>query len=218
MIPKMHQGLKGFIFDMDGIIIDSEPLWKKAEKEVFSSLGVQLTEELCLITERMTTSEVTKFWFEKFPWEGKTLKSTENSVVNRVSELIKKEGKAIKDVKDFIKRIKLAGFKIGLATNSPAILIPVVLEKLELSNYFDVIASSEFELVGKPNPSVYKTALRKLNLDAKECIAIEDSNSGLMAAKRAGLKTVALSSENKKSEYADHQIHHYNEFDFSIVN
>lgn len=180
-------------------------------------MGVELTEELCKITERMTTSEVTEFWFEKFPWEGKTLKSVENSVVERVSELIKEEGKAIKDVKHFLKKIRLAGFKIGLATNSPAVLIPVVLEKLGLSDYFDAIASSEFEFEGKPNPSVYMTALRKLNLDAKECIAIEDSNSGLMAAKRAGLKTVALSSQNKMSEYADHQIHHYNEFDFSLV-
>lgn len=61
---------KAVIFDMDGVIVDSECLWKQAEQEVFSSLGVQLTDEYCTITQTMTTAEVTRFWFEKFPWNN----------------------------------------------------------------------------------------------------------------------------------------------------
>ena len=57
--------MKAVIFDMDGVIVDSEPFWQQAEGEVFSSLGVQMNSELCKITQRMTTSEVTKFWFHR---------------------------------------------------------------------------------------------------------------------------------------------------------
>ncbi|PRX39289.1 HAD family hydrolase [Salegentibacter salegens] len=57
---------------MDGVIIDTEKIWKQAEKEIFSYFGVQVTEEHSKITQSMTTSEVTKFWYEKFPWTHKS--------------------------------------------------------------------------------------------------------------------------------------------------
>ena len=60
-------GKQAVIFDMDGVLIDTEKIWKQAEKEVFSSLGVEVTEENAKLTESMTTSQVTQFWFSKFP-------------------------------------------------------------------------------------------------------------------------------------------------------
>lgn len=212
--------IEAIIFDMDGVIIDSCGIWKKAEKEVFSSVGVKLSEDLCKLTETMTTTEVTKFWFDSQPWKNKSLKEVENGVIKRVAHLIKEEGKAIDGIEELIRNLKGKGYKIGLATNSPSVLISVVLKKLKLQNFFDATSSAENELEGKPSPFVYLNTAKKLNIKPENCVAIEDSHSGLLAAKKAGMKTVAINInnlDNKKIEIADYKIKDYNKFDFSFL-
>lgn len=219
MVQKVGNKIEAVIFDMDGVIIDSEEIWKRAENEVFSSVGVKLSEELCKVTETMTTGEVTNFWFEKYPWENKSLEEIELGVINRVAHLITEEGKAIDGIEKLIKDLKAKGYKIGLATNSPSCLIPVVLEKLALDKYFDATSSAEHELEGKPSPYVYLTTAEKLNVKPENCIAIEDSHSGLLAAKKAGMKAVVIDTNNlynRKIEIADYKINDYNKFDFSF--
>ena len=80
--------MQAVIFDMDGTLIDSEPMWKEAEKQVFSSIGVNVSEELSAKTASMTTREVTEFWHSYFPWTGKSLEQVENEVIDRVATLI----------------------------------------------------------------------------------------------------------------------------------
>jgi mannitol-1-/sugar-/sorbitol-6-/2-deoxyglucose-6-phosphatase len=219
MISKTEREIKAVIFDMDGVIIDSETIWKKAEKKVFSSVGVELTEELCEITQSMTTSEVTKFWFDKQPWKNISLVEVENEVIKQVAHLITHEGTLIKGADKLIKELKTHGYKIGLATNSPSVLISVVLEKFKLEDYFDAYASAEYEPAGKPNPYVYLTVARKLNLKPERCIVIEDSCPGLEAAKNAGMKTIAFLNDAKREcQIADFKINDFIQFDFSFLN
>lgn len=221
MKQKTENKIKTIIFDMDGVIIDSEGIWKRAEKEVFSSVGVKLSDDLCKITETMTTAEVTNFWFDKQPWKNKSLSEIEDGVIERVAQLIKEEGKAIGGIEEFVKSLKSKGYKIGLATNSPSILIPAVLGKLKLEKYFDATSSAEYELEGKPNPSVYLTVANKLNSKPENCVAVEDSSSGLLAAKKAGMKTIVISKDNLEgidSKIADYRINNYDQFDISLLN
>ena len=220
MIQEVKNRIEAVIFDMDGVIIDSEDIWRKAENEVFSSVGVKLSDELCAITRSMTTTEVTKFWFERNPWESRSLNEVENRVVERVAQLIQTEGQAISGIREFIKSLKSGGFKIGLATNSPSVLIPIVLEKLDLTHYFDATSSAEHEPEGKPNPQVYLTTAEKLNVRPEHCLAIEDSHSGLLAAKKAGMKAVVVDTNNlynNEIEIADFKINDYDKFDFSFL-
>ena len=217
----MTNKIEAIIFDMDGVIIDSEGLWKKAEKEVYASVGIKLSDELFMLTETMTTKEVSKFWFERQPWTNKTLEEVENGVIERVAQLISEEGKAIDGVEKLVKKLKSLGYKIGLATNSPSILISAVLKKIEIEEYFDAVSSSENELEGKPNPSVYMTVAKKLNCKPQSCVAIEDSYSGLLAAKKAGMKAIVISTElfeNNKYKIADYEITNYDQFDISFLN
>jgi len=208
------------IFDMDGVLVDSEGFWKRAEYEVFSSLGVEVTEEYSGQTRSMTTSEVTNFWYEKFPWEGRSLKEVEKMVVSMVISLIEKEDCGTSGVKAFIEMLKMKNLKIGLATNSPYEIIPVVLKKLGVSEMFDAIASAEFERKGKPDPSIYNTVARKLGVNPAHCFVIEDSQSGMVAAKNAGMTVVAFC--NDKSEnglaMADYRIGDFenDSFDFLL--
>ena len=195
------------IFDMDGTLIDSEPLWKNAERQVFTSVGVEVTHALANKTASMTTREVTEFWYKHSPWSGKSLSQVESEVVEQVCELIRTTGEPMKGVTQILEFARSKGLKIGLATNAPHCVIPAVLERLQVGEYFDAISSSEDETQGKPHPAVYLTTARKLNVHPSQCIAFEDSYSGVLSALRAGMKTVAIPAEgsfdDKKYDVCD---------------
>ena len=183
---------KAVIFDMDGLLIDSEPLWAQAEKMVFSSVGVQLSDSLCRITASMTTREVTQFWYQRFPWQHKSIEDVENEVIDCVEALIKKHGQPMPGAQQIVDSFYRNNCRVGLSTNSPYRLIRTVLEKLNITEYFHETSSSEHVERGKPDPAVYLSTMQKLKVDPKDCIAFEDSVSGLIAAKAAGIHTIAV--------------------------
>ncbi|WP_126650344.1 hexitol phosphatase HxpB [Chryseobacterium aureum] len=210
--------LKAVIFDMDGVLIDSEKFWAKAELDVFSSYGVQVTDELAAQTRYMTTQEVTEFWYERFPWENFDASDLENKVVKRVIEMIRDQDCTMSGVQEFIKNLKGREYKIGLATNAPLRVADVVLEKLQVRDLFDTVHSSEFETQGKPHPAVYLTSAKNLGVSPEHCIAIEDSHSGLKAAKEAGMQTIIFTNKDESihSNLADFKISDFNT-DFPAV-
>lgn len=185
------------IFDMDGILINSEPLWKKAEKEVFGSVGVKITEELSRVTASMTTTEVTQYWYKHSPWKGKSLEQVENEVIDLVGSLIIEEGESTEGVVETLEFLRKRHLKIGLSTNSPYRLIPIVLNKVGIADFFDAVSSAEHEQQGKPNPAVFLSTSKKLGISPTKCIVFEDSLSGIIAAKKANMKTVAILSEEE---------------------
>lgn len=203
--------LKAVIFDMDGVLIESEKLWKQAESEVFTSLGVNLLDEFTALTESMTTKEATQFWHDRFPWSDLTLQAVEEQVVQRVMELIKTENCEIQGIKTFIKFLHGSGLKIGLATNSPSIIIPLVLNKLGIEHYFDTVTSADDVPKGKPDPEIYLKTANKLQINPYECIVIEDSCSGIIAAKSASMKVVAFTNNKKNTllQITDYVIHDF---------
>lgn len=204
--------LKAVIFDMDGVLIDSEQFWTQAELDVFSSYGVQVTDDLAAQTKYMTTQEVTEFWYERFPWENFDSSELENKVVTRVIEMIQDQDCTMSGVQQFIKDLKNKEYKIGLATNAPLRVAHVVLEKLQVRDLFDTVHSSEFETQGKPHPAVYLTSAKNMGISPEHCIAIEDSQSGLKAAKEAGMQTVIFTNNDASidSSLADFKILDFN--------
>ena len=204
------------IFDMDGVIVDSEKFWAQAEKEVFTSLEVKVTDELAEKTKSLTTSEVTEFWYSKFPWQDKDLDIVEQMVISKVIDLIKTEECSINGIKDFIEKLKAKNYKIGLATNSPTSIIQTVLHKFDLAHLFDTVSSAEFEEKGKPDPAIYFTAAKKLGIKPEKCIVIEDSQLGMLAAKNAGMTVIAFTNGNNKIDFeiADYKIDDFENFPF----
>ncbi len=208
--------MKAIIFDMDGVLIDSEPLWKIAEIKGFGKVGLDLTQTDCEETVGLRIDEVVKMWFQKKPWENISCEAVTIDIVNILIEEIKANGKALPGVINTLDMCQQAGLKIGLATSSYHSIIDAVLDKLNIRHYFDTIHSAEYERLGKPHPGVFLTAAEKLSVEPQNCLVIEDSLNGVIAGKAARMKVIAIPEQshayNPKLKLADEIIESLNDF------
>ncbi len=184
--------IKAVIFDMDGLLIDSEPLWQEAEILIFKRVNILLTSELCLQTKGLRIDEVVDYWYQRHPWENLAKKKVEELIIAKVIELIHLKGEPLAGVDRAISFVRQKQVKIALASSSASKIIQAVLQKLELTNAFAEIYSAESEVFGKPHPGVYLTTAKKLNVSPSECLALEDSLNGVLAAKAAQMKCIAI--------------------------
>lgn len=180
---------------MDGVIIDSEPLWRKALIHCFNKVGFDFTQDKCRITQGMRLIEVVEYWYAEQPWKGPSLEEVEQDILRKVTELISEKGEAMEGVYESIQLFKTKGYKLGLASSSASSLINVVLEKLNITAEFEVIKSAEFLELGKPHPEVFIQTAKELNIPAINCLVIEDSFHGVLAGKSALMKVVAVPEE-----------------------
>lgn len=188
------------IFDMDGVLIDSEPLWKIAMENVFNSIGCPLTREDFQKTVGLRIDEVIEFWFEHIGWKGKSTKDVEREIVQQMIELIQLNGEPLPGVIEMLNYLRANNFKIGLGTSSYSVLIDTVLSTLQITDKFDFTHSAEHEQFGKPHPAVYLTVAEQLNVSPKRCLVIEDSLNGIIAGKAAGMKVICIPEKTHHPE------------------
>lgn len=184
--------IKAVIYDMDGIIIDSEPLWREALIHCFNKVGFDFSQDKCRVTQGMRLIEVVEYWYAQQPWVGKSLKEVEQDILKKVTELIAEKGVAMEGVYESLELFKAKGYKIALASSSASSLINVVLDKLNIRNEFEVIKSAEFLKLGKPHPEVFIATAEELNVSAINCLVIEDSFHGVLAGKAAVMQVIAV--------------------------
>ena len=184
--------LNTVIFDMDGLLIDSEPLWYEAAQESLKQFNVHIEEEAYNTTTGLRTPEFLQHWFKVFDIDAMHLSATEVDILNRVTKKITSEGRMMDGVENAIKIFSDAGFKIGLASSSPYSVINAVLEKTQLKNSFTVVSSAEHLAYGKPHPQVFLDCAAALQSEPTNCICVEDSFNGLIAAKAAKMKCIIV--------------------------
>lgn len=182
------------IFDMDGLLIDSEPFWKLAEREVFGAEGIEISDAMAAHTAPMTTRQVAEHWYRVRPWREKTIEDVEAAVVVRVADQIRLGSTAMPGVHEILALCARLGWRVGLASNSPAVLCQLVLQELGIAHAFHAVVSADFVEAGKPDPAVYLQAARLLGVPPAECIVFEDSPTGVRAARAAGMSVVAVPS------------------------
>ncbi len=183
---------KAFIFDMDGLLVDSEPYWKMAEKEVFGKLGLTLTDELLRQVMGFRLNEVVRHWYQYQPWPHPNFEQTETDVLICVKQLISQHAEALPDVYQLLEILKQQNKPIALASSSAMSLIETVVDKLQIRSYFDFLVSAETEPYGKPHPSIFLTTAQKLGVSPNDCLVFEDSVNGVIAAKAARMKCIAV--------------------------
>lgn len=188
----MQTVIKAVIFDMDGVLIDSEPLWRIAMVKGFTDIGVPFTEDDCRKTTGMRFKEVVDIWLNHFKITSVSALDFENKVTDNLTELIQNKGKAINGVIDILEFCHRKQLKIGLATSSSVKLMKKVLNKLEIESYFDATISAEYMLYAKPHPEVYLTCANQLAVHPINCLVIEDSVNGCISGKAAQMKVIAV--------------------------
>jgi sugar-phosphatase len=192
MLAILKVMIEAVIFDMDGLLIDSEPLWKQAETEVFNKIGVPLTREEALQTTGMRTDEMVQYWHQRYQWRGTSAKEVQERIEHRVLELIQRHGNAKDGVDHAIKLCEELGLPMAVASSSAMPIVCAVIEKLGIKHKLEIMHSAEFETHGKPHPAVYISAARKLKITPGACLAFEDSVNGAISAKAAKMHCIAI--------------------------
>lgn len=186
------------IFDMDGLLIDSEPYWKASEREVFGSVGIEITDDMAAITAPMTPRQVTEHWYGVRPWLGRSLEDVENAVIARVAEHVRARATALPGVREALAICEAQGWRVALASNSPAMLCDLVLEVLGIAPSFHAVLSVDHVEHGKPDPAIYLLAASRLGVEPADCLVFEDSPTGVRAARAAGMCVVGIPSADMR--------------------
>jgi sugar-phosphatase len=202
---------------MDGLIIDSEPYWRKSMIKVLATVGLNLTEEQCAMTTGLRFDHVLEYWFEKYPWTHKSLLEVHEEVLNEMEHAILHEAQLLPGVFESIDLFRSKGYKLAIASSSAMRLIRACVHRLNGEKIFDTVISAEHEEYGKPHPSVFLTAAKDLHVNPLDCLVLEDSMMGLIAAKAARMQCVLVPApenfDNPKSAIADWKLHSLLEID-----
>lgn len=183
--------IEAVVFDMDGVLIDSEPIWRAVEREVFAGVGLELTDEDLFPTMGVPIADVVERWYQRHPWPEPSRQAIAEAIVDGVVRAIGERGTLLDGATNAVDHVRTLGLRVALASSSPMPLIRAVLS-LGLAERFDAVVSGEDEELGKPDPAVYLSAARRLHVAPERCLAVEDSINGVRAAKAAGMICVAV--------------------------
>ncbi|TVL11212.1 2-deoxyglucose-6-phosphatase [Shewanella algae] len=192
--------IQAVIFDMDGILIDSEPVWQQAEYQVLQQLGMTVSREAIQQTTGLRIDQVVDFWLQRFPEVKVEPQYIADQIIAAVIAYIRRDGKPMSGVVDALSTCRSRGLKVGLATSSSWDIIDAVLGKLAITEAFDAIQSAQDFPLGKPHPEVYLSCAAKLALAPSRCLAVEDSFNGLIAARAANMQTLIVPAAEQRQD------------------
>ncbi len=192
--------IKAVIFDMDGLITDSEPLWDKAKEPVLKSVGIEVNEELAHQHRgRVLKENIAELYHEK-PWQGISQEQVVAAIIQELIRLTKSEGKLMPGAQAALSLCAQQKLPMALASSSPSELINAVMDKFKLRHYFKVIYSAENEPFGKPHPGVFISAAKELKVVPHQCLVLEDAPSGVLAAKAAKMHCIAVPQADLRND------------------
>ncbi len=192
-----------FVFDMDGVIIHSNPYHKVALHQFCEKYGYHLTEDELRnkIYGRTNKQWITNLFERELGAEELDRFAEEKEGLFR--DLIAKDIKALDGLKDFLDRMNVQKIDRAIGTSAPRSNVDFVMAKTQLASYFPTILDDSFVEHGKPNPEIYIKCAEALNYDPANCVVFEDSLSGVAAGKAAGCKVVGVATTHTHTELAD---------------
>jgi len=188
--------IKAFIFDMDGVIIDSEPIHFEVDLITLEYLGINYSKERLEQFVGMTNPEMWGVIKKEYNLTLSIDEIIEYQLSKKLYHLDGLQIEPISGIKFLLKALHKHNIAIGLASSSPRKFIEKVLLKFEINNYFSCVISGEEVEYGKPAPDVYLEAAHILNVDPEHCVVLEDSANGVKAAKRAGMRCIGYFNPN----------------------
>lgn len=182
--------MKAVIFDMDGVLVDSQPYHFKADIDTMAEYGVIKDQKFyesfagTLTADRMRTLK--EMFGLDVPVEEMTIKR-ENMILDIMG---KEDIKPVSGIPEFLRSIKEKGLTTAVASSSDYKLINLILDRLKIAKYFDSVTSGSDVKRGKPSPDVFLLAAERIGIEPSECLVVEDSENGVKAAKAAGMKAL----------------------------
>src|SRR5215475_5097420 len=178
------------VFDLDGVLIDSEPVWEEVRRGLVAEYGGHWASDAQRQLMGMSTQEWARYLSEDLG-VGLPPGQVAALVIDRMAARYREEIPFLPGAVDSVRR--LAGhWPLGLASSAPAVLIETVLEAAGLRSYFRVTMSTEQVPHGKPAPDIYLAVTARLGVAPPDCAAVEDSSNGLRSAAAAGLHVIAI--------------------------
>jgi HAD superfamily hydrolase (TIGR01509 family) len=188
--------LRGIVFDMDGVIINSHPAHRKAWQEFLGTLGRRVSEvDLDFILEGRKRQDILRhFLGEMSDLELQEYGKRKDEFFQKIAE----EVEPVSGIVEFLRDLEQCGIPAGVATSASEHRTHFTLERLGLARYFQVVVTGDDVAEGKPNPAIYQTAARLLNnLPPEDLLALEDAPRGVEAAISAGLRCVGVAVSSK---------------------
>lgn len=184
--------IRGLIFDLDGLLLDTEKLYNVFWKKACGDFGFLLNDKDALSLRSMSGENAEKRFKEIFG-ESFDYKAVRAHRINLMDEYIEQNGVEQKPyAKEFLSLAKQKGYVLSTATTSPYERAEKLLKKAEMFEYFDAFACGDMVLKSKPAPDIFLLAAKKLSLSPDECIGFEDSPNGIKACIAAGIKAVMI--------------------------
>jgi HAD superfamily hydrolase (TIGR01509 family) len=182
--------IQAVVFDLDGVLVDSEHVWDEARKELAAERGGRWHDQASRDMMGMSSLEWSRYMHDVIGLEDPP-EEISAEVVRRLEEIYRRELPLVDGAVEAVERLA-ARWPLGLASSSNRELIDLVLELSGLAQYFRVTVSSEEVAHGKPAPDVYLETARRLGVAPEGCAAIEDSENGIKSAKGAGMRVLAI--------------------------
>ncbi|RQD74650.1 MAG: HAD family phosphatase [Halanaerobium sp. MSAO_Bac5] len=219
--------IKAVIFDMDGVIVNSEAIYEQADKEIFQHYGINLSDEELqnyigvnlldiwtdLLSKYQLKDEYSDYEVEDFIEEHV---HSHYEVLSESDELNLMPG-----IKDWFEYFKANNYKMIIASSSYAPIIELIYQKFGLDKYMEGYVDGNSVEKGKPEPEIFLKAAEKLQLKAEECLVIEDSEHGITAANKAGMKSIGFARNtdyNQDLSSADILIKEFNQQNLAKLN
>ena len=180
------------VFDLDGLLIDSEPLWRQAEIEVFGSVGLRLSETDVRQTMGLRIDDAVRYWWDRSPWSGMSPVEVEGVITSQVAELVRVSGTPMPGALEAVALCRRLSLPVAVCSGSRAVVIEAALGSLGIESEVSVWHSAEWEPLGKPHPGSYLSTAAKLGVDPVACLALEDSFNGALSAKAARMRVIAV--------------------------
>ncbi|WP_435921385.1 HAD family hydrolase [Paenibacillus sp. DYY-L-2] len=212
--------MQAFIFDMDGVIIDSEPIHFEVDLMTLDDLGVKLGQKDLEPYVGMTNPEMWALIREKHNLSHSVEEIIDYQLTKKLDYLNRLEIEPIDGIRQLIKQLHRAGIPAGVASSSPRVFIESVLKKFNLFEEFCCITSGEEMAKGKPAPDIYLEAARLMNVRPENCVVLEDSRNGVVAAKSAGMRCIGFinpNSGNQDLSLADFVVSSISEIDIHML-
>ncbi len=185
--------MKAALFDMDGLLLDTEPIWGDVMNATAQAQGVVVPMDRIRETAGLRILEVCHYWQRNFSWpQGLSPQKLSDTIVDGVITHSKEKAAVLPGVPALLHSLKDKGWKIGLASSSPLRMIEALLSFFNIGSFFEAVVSADTAALGKPHPEVYLQCAGRLGVGAHQCVVLEDTVNGCIAAKAARMKVLAV--------------------------